>query len=226
MDSSIPKQFMKLGGHPLVCYSLWTFEQSRVDEIILVTGRDEADYCRTQIVEKYRFSKVSKIIVGGSERYLSVYQGLLAVERTDIVLIHDGARPFVADEIIESTIQSAVQYGTGIAAVPAKDTVKIADDRQFAVETPARESVWMMQTPQTFQYPLIRTAYEAAIAQHIENLTDDAMAVESTLDTPVKLVRGSYRNLKVTTPEDMDIAEALLKNCAHDLKVIPQYETV
>lgn len=209
MNSNELKQFMDLQGHPLVYYSLQVFEQSCVDDIVLVTGEKEEAYCRTQIIEKYNFHKVNKIVSGGSERYLSVYQGLLAVEDADIVLIHDGARPFVNHEIIERTICAAQQFGSGIAAMPVKDTIKIADEDQFAIQTPDRNRLWMMQTPQTFVYSKIRAAYEKIIARR-QIITDDAMALELAFDTPVKLVEGSYQNIKVTTPEDLTIASALM----------------
>lgn len=212
MDSRVHKQFLQLGGYPLIYYPLIVFEHSRVDDIILVTGADEMEYCQTQIVDKYQFRKVKKIISGGKERYLSVYRGLQAIDDTDIVLIHDGARPFVSEDIIDRTICAAVQYGTGVAAVPAKDTVKIADHQQFVIETPDRSTVWMMQTPQTFRYALIRKAYDHVIGRHIQDVTDDAMVVECGLDQPVKLVEGSYRNIKITTPEDMEIASVFAKN--------------
>lgn len=211
MNSSIRKQYMELEGFPLLYYALHAFEQSCVDEIVLVAGEDEIEYCRIQIVEKYQFQKVSRIVPGGSERYLSVYEGLRAVQNTDIVLIHDGARPFVTDEIIERTIQAAAVYGSGIAAMPAKDTVKIVDEERFAVQTPPRDRVWMMQTPQAFVYQDIRAAYEKILAQQITNVTDDAMVLEQAFHKSAKIVEGSYYNLKVTTPEDMEIASAFCK---------------
>lgn len=211
MDSGVQKQYMDLNGYPLIYYALDVFEKSCVEDIILVAGEGEVDYCRTQIVEKYRFRKVKKVVPGGSERYLSVYQGLCAVQDTDIVLIHDGARPFVTDGIIARTVQAAVQYGSGIAAMPAKDTVKIVDDGQFAVQTPPRDHVWMMQTPQAFAYGQIRMAYDRVIAQHMQHITDDAMVLEAAFHKPVKIVEGSYRNIKITTPEDMEIARAFCR---------------
>ena len=211
MNSKIHKQFLELEGFPLVYYALRTFERSRVGEIILVTGENELDYCRTQIVEKYQFQKVSRIVPGGSERYLSVYQGLCAVKDTDFVLIHDGARPFVTEQIIERTIQAAIAYGSGIAAVPAKDTVKLVDEQQFSADTPPRDQVWMMQTPQAFRYPLIYRAYQELVSRNIQNVTDDAMVLETVLNQEVKIVEGSYSNIKVTTPEDMETARAFLK---------------
>ena len=158
MNSGIQKQFMELGGYPLIYYALQVFEHSSVDEVILVTGKNETDWCRREIVDKYGFCKVRSVVPGGSERYLSVYEGLRAAQEPDIVLIHDGARPFVTDEIINRTIQSALESGSGIAAVPAKDTVRIVDETGTAVLTPPRDRVWMMQTPQAFRYPLIYRA--------------------------------------------------------------------
>lgn len=211
MNSSISKQYIELGGFPLIYYALQAFERSRVDDVVLVAGQDEIDYCHRHIVEKYSLCKVRQIVSGGSERYLSVYQGLRAAGSPDVVLIHDGARPFVTDRIIEQTIESAVRYGSGIAAVPAKDTIKIADDQQYAVQTPLRDHVWMMQTPQTFLYTDIRAAYEKVIAEKIQNVTDDAMVMEVAFGRSVKLVKGSYRNIKVTTPEDLEIADLFVK---------------
>lgn len=207
MDSSIQKQFMDLGGFPLIYYSLAIFEESCVDDVILVAGRDDLEYCRTQVVGKYGFQKVRRIVPGGSERHLSVYEGLCAAGGTDIVLIHDGARPFVTDGIIKRAIQAAEEFGSGVAAVPVKDTVRIADHSQFSVETPDRSGVWLMQTPQAFRYAQILRAYEKIIGQHAGNVTDDAMALELAFGQRIKLVEGSYRNIKVTTPEDMEIAE-------------------
>ncbi len=212
MNSMVQKQFLELDGYPLLYYTLRAFEQSVVDDIILVTGENEAAYCRSEILERYRFRKVRKVVHGGAERYLSVYEGLRAIDHTDIVLIHDGARPFVTDEVIERTIQAAAEYGSGIAAVPAKDTVKIVDEAQFAVQTPPRDRVWMMQTPQTFRYKEIRHAYEKVLEQDNPNVTDDAMVLELAFHKPVKIVEGSYWNMKVTTPEDLLTAAAFAKN--------------
>lgn len=211
MNSGIQKQFMELGGYPLIYYALQVFEHSSVDEVILVTGKNETDWCRREIVDKYGFCKVRSVVPGGSERYLSVYEGLRAAQEPDIVLIHDWARPFVTDEIINRTIQSALESGSGIAAVPAKDTVRIVDETGTAVLTPPRDRVWMMQTPQAFRYPLIYRAYQELVSRNIQNVTDDAMVLETVLNQEVKIVEGSYSNIKVTTPEDMETARAFLK---------------
>ncbi len=212
MNSNIQKQFMTLEGYPLIYYALRAFEQSRVDDIILVTGEKDIGYCRTEIVRRYQFQKVSRIVAGGSERYLSVYEGLRAATDAGLVLIHDGARPLVTEAVIERTIQAAAVYGSGIAAMPAKDTVKIVDEEHFAVQTPLRDTVWMMQTPQTFRYQEILRAYEVIAERQIANITDDAMVMELAFQQPVKIVEGSYENIKVTTPEDLMIAAVFLKN--------------
>lgn len=211
MNSSVSKQFMELEGFPLVYYALRAFEQSMVDDIILVTGQQEIEYCRKKIVENYQLKKVSSITAGGKERYLSVYNGLCVVRDADIVLIHDGARPLVTDEIIERTVHAAVRYGSGIAAVRAKDTVKLVNEEHFTVQTPPRDRIWMMQTPQAFSYEKIRLAYEKVLEQHLSQLTDDAMVLETALHEPAKIVEGSYRNIKVTTPEDMEIASVFCR---------------
>ena len=159
MGSRIQKQYMQLAGQPLICHALRAFEQSPVDDIILVCGPGEEEYCRREIVDAYGFAKVRAVIPGGAERYDSVYAGLKAASGCDYVLIHDGARPCVTDEIIRAAIDGARQYEACEVAVPVKDTIKVADADEFAVETPPRSSLWAMQTPQAFSYPLVYEAY-------------------------------------------------------------------
>ena len=197
----------------MLYYSLKVFEESLVDEVVLVTGADEISWCREHIVEKYGFSKVKKIIAGGTERYDSVYAGLLAAAPCDYVLIHDGARPLVTEDIISRAIQGALDYQACVAAMPVKDTIKKGDQDGFAAGSLDRSCLWQIQTPQAFSYSLIRTAYDWIMEEEERQtgITDDAMAVESYGGCRVKLVEGSYENLKVTTPEDMVIAEALLQ---------------
>jgi 2-C-methyl-D-erythritol 4-phosphate cytidylyltransferase len=211
MLSSIPKQYLQLDGKPILYYSLKTFEDSSVDEIILVVGKEDIDYCRKTIIEEYHFKKVSHIIVGGVERYHSVYQGLNAISFADYVLIHDGARPFVTVEMIERTIEQVVQHNACIVGVPTKDTIKLVDGHGTVIETPNRDKVWSIQTPQAFSFDIIIKAYRMIMDNLVENITDDAMVVEHTMNYPIKLVMGSYRNIKITTPEDIQIGETLLK---------------
>lgn len=218
MGSQIPKQFMELKGKPLIYYSLKAFEESGVDKIILVTGKEETGFCRQEIVEAYNFSKVWAIVPGGKERYHSVYNGLCALENqlpeTGIVLIHDGARPLVTREIIKRTIEAAKKYKACAAAMPVKDTIKEADLEGFSARTPDRSLLWQVQTPQTFQYGLIKKAYDQMIKDpsRQQGITDDAMVIESITGQKVKLIEGSYQNIKVTTPEDLLAAAAFLQN--------------
>lgn len=225
MHSSVPKQFMELEGKPLIWYALEAVERSSIiDDCILVTGAGDLSYMRREIVEKYGFSKVDKITAGGSQRFESVARALEVLENGELrtpnregyVFIHDGARPFLTEKILEDTYAAAYAYGACVAAMPSKDTVKLADSEGYAVQTPNRNSVWLVQTPQVFEVQMICEAYRMLMGQlpllrqqGIE-ITDDAMVVETMLHRHVKLVQASYKNIKVTTPEDMRIAQALL----------------
>lgn len=213
MNSKVQKQYLMLAGKPLIVYSLEAFEQSPVDEIVLVAGEGEKDYVRRNILEPGRFQKITAVVEGGKERYHSVYAGLQALKSCDYVLIHDGARPLVSNEIICRTIRGAMDYKACAAGVPVKDTIKEADDSGFAAKTLDRGRLWQIQTPQAFAYPLIREAYDWIMERESRQIgiTDDAMVLESYGGCPVRLVEGSYTNLKVTTPEDMVVAGALLE---------------
>lgn len=212
MKSNIQKQFLEVQGHPLIYYSLRAFQESAViDEIVLVTSEDAIEFCRGEIVEKYGFSKVKKIIPGGKERYDSVYEGLLACEDCSYVFIHDGARPFVTEEILMRGYEDVKLTGACVIGMPSKDTIKIADENGFVSETPKRSLVWNIQTPQIFRYDLIRSAHESIRKKDMSNVTDDAMVVEQETGVGIKLTEGSYTNMKVTTPEDITVAENILK---------------
>ena len=212
MNTKVHKQYLIIQGRPVLYYSLNAFEQSPVDEIILVVGRGEVEYCRKEIVEKYSFSKVTKIIEGGKERYHSVFEGLKQIKNADYVLIHDGARPFVDMEIIKRTMASVEEYQACVVGMPVKDTIKIADEEQYVKNTPERKNVWMIQTPQAFSYPLIYSAYEEMLQKEDSAITDDAMVLERVKGIKAKLIEGSYRNIKITTPEDLLIADAYMKS--------------
>lgn len=204
MNSAVPKQYLLLRDKPVLFYALNTFSESDlIDEIILVTGADQIEYCRTEIVEKYSISKVSSIVAGGKERYLSVYNGIKAIKSADNIFIHDGARPFVTKEIIERTYKSVVIDKACVTAMPVKDTIKIADSDGYVRETPTRSLVWTIQTPQVFQKELIEKAYQKLIESGRTDATDDAMVAETMLHAKVRLVEGSYQNIKITTPEDL-----------------------
>ena len=213
MHTKIQKQFLEIRGYPVLYYSLRCFQESPlIEDIILVTGEDSVLYCQKEIVEKYGFAKVAKVIPGGKERYDSVYQGLFACENSDYVLIHDGARPFITEEILERGLTGAEETGACAVGMPSKDTVKIADESGYIAETPDRSKVWMIQTPQIFQYALIRSAHESIRTREMSNVTDDAMVVEQETGIKVRLAEGSYQNIKITTPEDLGVAELFLGN--------------
>ncbi len=210
MNSQVAKQYLHIKGKPLLYYTLQAFEHSDVDEIILVTGKGEEQYCREQIIDYYSITKVKAIIPGGAERYDSVYQGLKACQETAFVLIHDGARPCITPQIINRTIEDVIKYEACIVAVPVKDTIKKIDENGFVNETLERNSLLIVQTPQAFSYSLISNAYDSIMHQEHQNITDDAMVVEAVTDTSIHVVEGSYCNIKVTTPEDLVVAERFL----------------
>lgn len=211
MNTKVKKQYLLLEEKPILYYSLKAFEESAVTDIVLVVGHGEVEYCKKEIVERYQFKKVTAIVEGGKERYHSVFEGLKAIKNTDYVLIHDGARPFVTNEILKRVMNSVVEYRACVVGMPVKDTIKIADENGYSKETPERKNVWMIQTPQCFEFGLIYEAYEKMLQEEDETITDDAMVLERVHGLPVKLIEGSYRNIKITTPEDLVIAEAYLK---------------
>lgn len=216
MGTAVAKQYLLLQGKPVLYYSLAAFEQSElIDDIILVTGKGQISYCKEEIVEKYGFRKVRAIVEGGAERYHSVFNGLAEAEQAeaDYIFIHDGARPFVDEEILDRVFRETVEYRACVAGMPVKDTIKIADEDGFIRETPNRSLVWQIQTPQAFASDLILPAYRMLIEKEEEYLeqgvqiTDDACVVETVLGYRVKLAEGSYKNIKITTPEDLQTAE-------------------
>ena len=216
MNSEIPKQYLPLDGRPVIYYSLKAFEESTVSEIVLVCSKDDIEYCRKEIVEKYHLTKVHRIVEGGAERYDSVFCGLKALEDTDYVLIHDGARPMLTVDMIERSLESVEKDPAVVLAVPAKDTIKVSDENGYAIQTPDRNTLWNVQTPQTFTYRLIYDAYQkliSDIAAHsdVPAITDDAMVAEYATDKKVRLIQGDYMNIKITTPEDLAVAEVFLE---------------
>lgn len=225
MRSDVAKQYMLLSGKPLIWYALHGIEESAViDDCILVTGMEDISYVRDEIVARYGFHKVDTIVAGGRERYDSVYQALRVIAGGDMkvpnrdgyVFIHDGARPFLTEEILMRCYEEVQRSRACVAGMPVKDTIKIADQDGYAVRTPDRTYIWQIQTPQVFDTPLIIEAYsklmheKTRLASEGIKITDDAMVVESFTDLSVKLVRGAYENIKITTPEDLIVAEAFL----------------
>ena len=212
MNSQVHKQYLIIQDRPVLYYSLKEFEDSAVDEIVLVVGKGEEEFCRREIVDKYGISKVKAIVEGGKERYHSVFEGLKQTSDADYVLIHDGARPFVNQEIIRRCMQEVQKYQACVVGMPVKDTIKIADEEGYAKQTPDRKNVWMIQTPQTFSYALIYEAYEEMLKTEDTAITDDAMVLERIKGKKSKLTEGSYRNIKITTPEDLLIANVYLQH--------------
>ena len=225
MKSDVAKQYMSLCGKPLIWYALHAIEKSSViDDCILVTGAEDISYVRDEIVARYGFHKVDTVVAGGKERYDSVYQALRVIadgemkvpNKDGYVFIHDGARPFLTEEILRRCYEEVQLSRACVAGMPVKDTIKIADSLGFAAQTPDRSLIWQIQTPQVFEAPLIIDAYRELMAKKDRlstegiTITDDAMVVERFIGVPVKLVQGSYENIKITTPDDMAAAEVFI----------------
>lgn len=221
MGTKVQKQYLELAGKPILYYSLQAFEDSPlIDDIILVTVEEQIAYCKEEIVEKYHISKVRKIVAGGKERYDSVWNGLQEVDFGGYVFIHDGARPFVTNEIIERAYNEVIECRACVVGMPVKDTIKIADEDGYIAQTPNRKYVWQVQTPQVFETELVKAAYAKMMEQPDVNVTDDAQVVESMMYEEVKLVEGSYENIKITTPEDLEIAKIFVKKGVDSKKTL------
>lgn len=217
MKSKVKKQYLLIGKYPVLWYSLAVLEKcSRIDEIILVCGKGEQEQCRSLFVDTYGFQKIVCVTEGGKERYHSVYKGLKAAGDCDFVLIHDGARPFLDEAMLERLMEALPVWNACVVGMPVKDTIKLADPESGCVQaTPDRALLWSIQTPQAFRYSLIRSAYEELMQAEAEGtltqkVTDDAMVAERAGNT-VKLIEGSYNNIKITTPEDLVFARAILE---------------
>lgn len=209
MGSKISKQYIELKGKPILYYTLTKFINCKeIDNIVLVLPKDEIDYCNKSILEKYSL-KVNKIVEGGKERQDSVYNALKEINNSDIVLIHDGARPFVSNRIIEEGIKFAKLYGAAAPGVTPKDTIKIKDDFGFSKETPNRNTLVSIQTPQVFKLNVIKECHEKVKNDKLI-VTDDTMVIEM-YNNKVYLYEGEYTNIKVTTPEDLILAEKLVE---------------
>lgn len=217
MGTDKPKQYLEVNGRPILYYSLKTLEDSFIDEIILVTRREDISYCKEEIVDLYGFKKVTQIVPGGSERFESVFEGIKAVEdKSSYVYIHDGARPMLSKETLDNAKNDVERYRATVVAVPSKDTVKISDKDGNIVSSPDRSLVWNAQTPQCFEYELIYSSFikmmdEISKGKRV-NITDDGQVCELYSDVSVHLTMGDYSNIKVTTPEDVSLVEKFLSN--------------
>lgn len=214
MGSRISKQYIEVLGKPVIYYTIEAFEDSEVDEIILVISEEDRNYVEKHIINQYGFNKIKQIVYGGKERYHSVYNALKCIEAADNVLIHDGARPLITAEQINMLIDKMQTCKACVAGMPVKDTIKVVDDDNYVADTPERSKMWQVQTPQVFCYIDIVTAYEELIRDEKHNVTDDAMVMETYGKNKVKLVELSYENIKVTTKEDLVFMQGILMDRA------------
>ena len=221
MNSSVKKQYMEIAGYPVLYHTIKAFEDSNTDEIIVVTGTDETEYVKEKIVEKYGFKKVKAVCTGGKERCDSVYEGLKQILKRrepdgeeGYVMLHDGVRPLITAEFINFCIEKVQECGAVIPGVPEKDTVKEADADMKVVRTPDRKKLYRIQTPQCFKLSLIDEAFDRYLEETGKNegnvsaaITDDSMLVEKYTGHKVYIIEGDYRNIKITTPDDIELAE-------------------
>lgn len=211
MGTAESKQYLLLGDKPILVHTLLLFERMQeVDSIVLVVSEGDEARCHTYI-EQYELRKVSAVITGGTERQYSVKAGLEAfIAETEWVLIHDGVRPFPAEEHMRACWREAMRSDAAVLAVPVKDTIKVVNEQGQIESTPDRRSLWAIQTPQAFRLSVLKEAHERAAAEHFVG-TDDAMLVER-LGKTVQVVQADYYNIKITTPEDLPWAEWILHN--------------
>ncbi|HHU68846.1 MAG TPA: 2-C-methyl-D-erythritol 4-phosphate cytidylyltransferase [Thermoanaerobacterales bacterium] len=209
MGTQTSKQFLKLKNKPVIVHTVEAFlGVKEINQIILVADEKEMQFCREEIINKYGFGDVI-LVPGGEKRQDSVYNGLrFCKPQTDFVIIHDGVRPLISKKLIIDVLNNACVYGACCAAVPVKDTIKIIDKGHYIVSTPDRDILWAAQTPQAFKYDLIMEAHERARASGFIG-TDDASLVEK-MGEKVKIIEGSYENIKITTPDDLKFAELIL----------------
>lgn len=212
MKIDVAKQYLLLGGMPILARTLLTFEKNTsVNAIIVTVPAGDREYVQRDIVEKYAVSKVRHVISGGQMRQDSVRNGLKAIgENPEIVIVHDGVRPFVPDALITEAVDVARVYGAALAAVPVTDTIKRRDDQGFVAGTLRREDLLVVQTPQAFQWRILKKAYERAYDDAFYG-TDDGMLVER-LGVKIKIVKGFYDNIKITTEEDLRRGELILSH--------------
>lgn len=212
MNSEVAKQYLMLGDKTILEHTLEVFQASDViDEIILVVGESDVMNCGKMFFSDDRFTKVMQIIAGGKERYNSVQIGLQCIdEETDIVMIHDGARPLVDEELLLRGYESMNHSNASIAAVQVKDTIKIVDGLGYIEATTDREKTMIIQTPQVFKRNVIEEAFQKWEEIEDTDITDDAMMVERYTKEKVTTFLGDYRNIKITTPEDMILAKVYM----------------
>ena len=210
MKMEINKQFIKLNEKEIIAYTIEKFyKHKNIQDIVVVIKEEEAEFFKENILKKYKFKNI-KIAYGGNERQDSVYNGLKLLDnKCDTVLIHDGARPFVSGYTIDKSIEEVKKHKAVVVGVRVKDTIKVINDKNDIIDTPDRSKLWAVQTPQTFDYNILLKSYEDAFKNGFYG-TDDAMLVER-IGYKVKMVEGSYNNIKITTQEDINIGTQILK---------------
>lgn len=210
MGANVSKQFIEVNEKPIIYYTIKSFEACKsIDEIILVLPEDEVDYFKENIMNKFDFN-ISSIVEGGKERQDSVYNALNSIQDCDVVLIHDGARPFVSEKIIKDGIAKAREYGAAAPGVIPKDTIKVRDNSRFSVKTLKRDELVAIQTPQCFKFDIIKRCHKEVKNKNIQ-VTDDTMVVEM-FGNQVYVYDGDYKNIKVTTKEDLIMCNEFLNN--------------
>lgn len=211
MGKTVAKQFLSLGDKPLLAHTLLVFQHSEdIDEIIPILSQEDIENCLRDVIERYHISKVKTLVVGGKERQDSVANGLKKLEKdTSVVLVHDGVRPFVTLEMIKETVDLARKGECVVVGVPVKDTIKEVDNAGVIHHTLDRNRLWAIQTPQVFPFTVLKRAYEESYKQKIYG-TDEATLVERS-GGKVRVIMGSYENIKITTPEDLVLAEEILR---------------
>lgn len=217
MNSSVKKQYMDLLGEPVICHTIRAFDRSDVEEIVLVVGKDDVESIK-ELIKDRDYSKKVSVVAGGRERYDSVYEGLKCCEDSGYVLVHDGARPIIAIDTINRCIEEVREKKACIVAVRMKDTVKMVSEDGSVESTPDRNVLWSVQTPQAFEYNLLKNAYDKMYrakdgvdCEKGINITDDAMVIEVFGNEKIWVVEGEYTNIKITTPDDILSAENFLK---------------
>ncbi len=212
LPAFIEKPYILVGDKPILAHTLLAFEKFKaVNEVVAVVSESTRDYFQEKIVAKYKLKKVKKVVGGGKTRSASVYNGLKQVSgESEIVMIHDGVRPFVSELMVNESIEAVLKYGAAVVAVPVVSTVKRVSGEMFVEQTLNRGDLMLIQTPQTFKKELILKAYERIEKDDLK-VTDDAALLE-LMNYPVKVIMGSYNNIKITTPEDLILARAVLDN--------------
>ena len=210
MGGSLPKQYLMVGGVPLLVYSLRILESvEAISEIIVAVPEADMDYCQEQIIRRFGIQKIGQVVAGGRRRQDSVRNALSAIAHSyEFVLIHDAARPFVTTDIVNHALETAYRVGGAVVAIPMPDTVKRVDGTGLVQETLRRDLLWLIQTPQVFRLTWLLEAHRTAEENNLE-VTDDASLVEQ-LGYPVSVVLGSSTNIKLTRPEDLQLGEAIL----------------